>query len=142
MLSIGIESLRGRSSTETYSLAIVSVFVISFLIYEGVRWAARIPGFSGPFGVPIAGNLLQIKGKDAPTQYRLWARKYGPVYQIQLGNIPVLVINTAAAAKAILTQNSHATADRPEFYTFHKVRTTCAYSYGCSQDNGVVDYLQ
>ncbi|KIX06395.1 uncharacterized protein Z518_04371 [Rhinocladiella mackenziei CBS 650.93] len=34
---------------------------------------------------------------------------------------PVLVINTAATAKAILTQNSSATASRPEFYTFHKV---------------------
>ena len=102
----------------------VATFVLSsifLIIYEGLRFVARIPGFSGPYGPPIVGNMWQISGKDAPLQYRDWSRKYGPVYQIQLGNIPVLVINTAAAAKELLTINSHATASRPEFYTFHKV---------------------
>jgi hypothetical protein len=121
MLSIGLETLSGRSATEVYSMAVLILFAILFLIYEGVRWSARIPDFVGPPGVPVYGNLLQSHNKDAPKQYRDWSYKYGSVYQIQLGNIPILVINTAAAAKKILTQNSHATASRPEFYTFHKV---------------------
>jgi 3-hydroxyphenylacetate 6-hydroxylase len=95
--------------------------VIAFIVYEYIRWSARVPGFGGPPGKPIVGNLWQIRQKDAPEQYRQWAKKYGPVYQIQLGNIPVLVVNAAAAAKVIFNQNSHATSSRPEFYTFHKV---------------------
>ncbi|OQU96335.1 hypothetical protein CLAIMM_02433 [Cladophialophora immunda] len=102
-------------------LAPAVLSLIAFVVYELVRWSARVPGFKGPPGAPIVGNLLQIRHKDAPEQYRQWSRKYGPVYQIQLGNIPVLVINSAAAAKAILNQNSHATSSRPEFYTFHKI---------------------
>ncbi|EXJ56355.1 3-hydroxyphenylacetate 6-hydroxylase [Cladophialophora psammophila CBS 110553] len=95
--------------------------LIAFALYEFIRSSARVPGFGGPPGKPIVGNLWQIRQKDAPEQYRQWAKKYGPVYQIQLGNIPVLVVNSAAAAKAIFNQNSHATSSRPEFYTFHKI---------------------
>jgi 3-hydroxyphenylacetate 6-hydroxylase len=105
-------------------VAVVALSVIAFAGYELARMSARVRGFRGPPGKPIVGNLWQIRQKDAPEQYRQWAKKYGPVYQIQLGNIPVLVVNSAAAAKAIFNQNSHATSSRPEFYTFHKVRAT------------------
>ena len=120
MLAFGLETLCVQSIATL--CAIIAFFVISIflILYEGIRWTARIPGFRGPYGPPIVGNMWQIYGKDAPLQYRDWSRKYGPVYQVQLGNNPILVINTAAAAKALLTQNSHATASRPEFYTFHK----------------------
>lgn len=100
---------------------------IAFVVYEFIRWSARVPGFRGPPGRPIVGNLWQIRRKDAPEQYRQWAKRYGAVYQIQLGSIPVLVINSAAAAKAILSQNSHATSSRPEFYTFHKVSSPLSH---------------
>jgi len=117
----------------------VTFFAISLLLYEAVRWTARIPRFGGPPGLPIVGNLWQIRHKDAPEQYRIWSRKYGPVYQIQLGNIPILVVNTAAAAKAIFIQNSQATASRPEFYTFHKVSRCCNQSKNLTHG---VDHLR
>lgn len=110
-------------------LAIFVLSVVGFSTYELVRWSARVPGFRGPPGKPIVGNLWQIRQNDAPEQYRQWAKKYGPVYQIQLGNIPVLVVNSAAAAKAIFNQHSHATSSRPEFYTFHKVREHCTLKF-------------
>lgn len=120
MLTVSFESLQQLSIATLCTIAIFFSISIFLVVYEGLRWAARIPGFRGPHGLPIVGNMWQIYGKDAPLQYREWSRQYGPVYQIQLGNIPILVINTASAAKALLTQNSHATASRPEFYTFHK----------------------
>lgn len=123
MLFSGLETLPFRD------LALMVVFfllIIFIVVYEGIRWAARVPGFKGPYGPPIVGNMWQIYGRDAPLQYHDWSRQYGPVYQIQLGNNPVLVINTAAAAKSLLSRNSHATASRPEFYTFHKVNSIIA----------------
>ncbi|KIW84445.1 hypothetical protein Z517_03695 [Fonsecaea pedrosoi CBS 271.37] len=104
-----------------YPLLLAAASAVALVVYEFVRWSARLPKFGGPPGRPIVGNLWQIRQKDAPEQYRQWAKQYGPVYQIQLGNIPVLVVNSAAAAKAIFNQNSHATSSRPEFYTFHKL---------------------
>lgn len=87
---------------------------------EFVRSAARIPGFDGPRGLPLVGNIWQIR-HNAAEQYRRWSETHGAVYQIQLGNVPVVVVNSAAAARVIFGQNSQALSSRPEFYTFHKV---------------------
>jgi 3-hydroxyphenylacetate 6-hydroxylase len=91
------------------------------IINEFVRRKARIPALQGPPGLPLIGNLHQIR-TNAAEQYRKWAKSYSGVYQIQLGNVPVVVVNTAASAKVIFGQNAQALSSRPEFYTFHKVR--------------------
>lgn len=90
------------------------------IINEFIRASARIPKLKGPRGLPVIGNLAQIR-ENAAEQYRIWSKKYGAVYQIQLGNMPIVVVNSAAAAKVLWSQNSQALSSRPEFYTFHKV---------------------
>ena len=141
MISSCVNFLQGMSGMQMYSLAAVISLGLFFWSYELARWLARVPKFRGPSGYPVVGNMWQIYGKDAPLQYQQWSKTFGPVYQIQLGNIPVLVINTASAAKSILTQNSSATASRPEFYTFHKVWIVRSFCGGdCSNVNS--DHLQ
>ncbi|KAL4930026.1 cytochrome P450 [Aspergillus undulatus] len=109
------------------SLAIIvfTVPILYVIVNEFIRASARIPGFKGPHGLPLIGNLAQIR-KNAAEQYRIWSKTYGPVYQIQLGNIPVMVINSAAAAKTIFGHNAQALSSRPEFYTFHKIVSNTA----------------
>ena len=102
------------------SCAVVGLCVLYVIINEIVRGAARIPKLGGPKGLPLIGNLAQIR-VNAAEQYRTWAKVHSDVYQIMLGNIPVVVVNSAAAAKSIFSTNSQALASRPEFYTFHKV---------------------
>jgi 3-hydroxyphenylacetate 6-hydroxylase len=104
------------------ALAYLLLFNIFLYIFftEVERYNARLAGFKGPTGFPIIGNIWQIR-TNAAEQYRQWARKFGAVYQIQLGNVPVVVVNSAAAARAIFGQNAQALSSRPEFYTFHKV---------------------
>lgn len=104
----------------TLVYSIVGLPIVYLIINEYTRHAARIPGINGPRGLPVIGNLWQIR-KNAAEQYRLWSKKHGEVFQIQLGNIPVIVINTAASAKVLFGQNAQALSSRPEFYTFHKV---------------------
>jgi 3-hydroxyphenylacetate 6-hydroxylase len=101
--------------------------VLYVIANEFIRRAARIPDLKGPTGLPLIGNLWQIR-TNAAEQYRSWARKYGAVYQIQLGNIPIVVVNSAASAKVIFGQNAQALSSRPEFYTFHKVSRPQSYS--------------
>ncbi|KAL1980198.1 hypothetical protein VTN96DRAFT_4464 [Rasamsonia emersonii] len=109
------------------SLAAFTAFItIGYVIInEFIRASARVPGIKGPRGLPLIGNLAQIR-VNAAEQYRQWAKTYGPVYQIQLGNIPVLVVNSAASAKVLFGQNSQALSSRPEFYTFHKILSNTA----------------
>lgn len=95
-------------------------FALYLIINEYYRYKARIPHINGPPGLPLVGNLAIIRS-NAAEQYRKWTKEYGPVYQIMLGNIPVVVVNSAASAKALFVENSQALSSRPEFYTSHKV---------------------
>lgn len=101
---------------------VVTLFIppLYVICNEYVRYRARIPGIKGPAGLPIIGNLWSIR-RNAAEQYRVWSKTYGGIFQVSLGNIPIIVINSAEAAKALFGQNASALSSRPEFYTFHKV---------------------
>ncbi|KAJ0305612.1 hypothetical protein COL516b_005308 [Colletotrichum fioriniae] len=109
--------------------------LVYFIANEVVRSKARLPAWHGPKGLPVIGNLHQLGG-NASQVYKDWAKEFGAVYQVQLGNLPVLVVNTAAAAKVMFGNNSQATASRPELYTFHKiVANTAGTTIGTSPYN-------
>lgn len=101
-------------------LTVVLLPVTYLVVNEIVRRKARISTFDGPPGLPLIGNIADIK-YNAAEKYRQWSKSYGDVYQIQLGNVPVIVVNSAASAKVIFGQFSQALSSRPVFYTFHKV---------------------
>lgn len=70
--------------------------------------------------MPLIGNIGQIR-VNAAKKCRSWAKQWVAVYQIQLGNIPSVVANSAVAARVLLGQNAQALSSKPEFYTFHQV---------------------
>ncbi|ENH72349.1 Isoflavone 2'-hydroxylase [Fusarium oxysporum f. sp. cubense race 1] len=122
------KALSNEAVTRPYQTAVTSVLV-SFLAYiivnEYVARSTRLAAFDGPKRLPIVGNLHQLRS-NAAEKYREWAKTYGPVYQIQLGNILILLVNSASAARTVFGTNSSATASRPEFYTFHKLVSNTA----------------
>ncbi|KAM0084069.1 hypothetical protein ACKRZS_003711 [Fusarium odoratissimum] len=126
------KALSNEAVTRPYQTAVTSVLV-SFLAYivvnEYVARSARLAAFDGPKRLPIVGNLHQLRS-NAAEKYREWAKTYGPVYQIQLDNIPILLVNSAAATRTVFGTNSSATASRPEFYTFHKALFRHALLHG------------
>ncbi|CAK9178595.1 unnamed protein product [Ilex paraguariensis] len=50
-------------------------------------------------GVPIIGNLLQLKEKKPHNTFTKWAQTYGPVYSIKTGANKMVVLNTGDVAK-------------------------------------------
>ncbi|PGH17634.1 hypothetical protein AJ79_00996 [Helicocarpus griseus UAMH5409] len=120
-----IDAILALPPSTAFAIAVISIPVTYVIANEFVRSAARVPGFKGPRGLPLIGNLGAIR-VNAAEKYRQWAKQYGSVYQIQLGNIPILVVNSAAAAKVLFGQNAQALSSRPEFYTFHKVVSNTA----------------
>jgi 3-hydroxyphenylacetate 6-hydroxylase len=111
-------------------LAIVGslvAFVFWVIGNEVARSQARIPGLKGPRGWPIIGNYLDIRS-NAAVQYETWGKQYGDVYQVQLGNTTVVIVNSPTAAKTLFMSNSQALSSRPVMYTFHKVFMQRLYS--------------
>lgn len=95
--------------------------VVALLVHSEIaRLRGRVAGIDGPRGLPIFGNIPQLR-RNASEQYRIWAEKYGAVYQVMLGSVAVVVVNSAEAAQRVFVRNSAATISRPMFYTFHKV---------------------
>jgi 3-hydroxyphenylacetate 6-hydroxylase len=103
-------------------LVLVLTIPISYVVAnEFTRYSRRVKGFPGPTNWPLVGNIPDIK-YNAAEKYREWSKQFGAVYQIQLGNEPVIVVNSAEAARKIFGGNSQALSSRPVFWTFHKVR--------------------
>jgi len=76
---------------------------------------------------------VQIRNKPASEQYRVWAQKYGPVFQIYFGNTPVVVINSTVAAKEVFLSQVSATNSRPDLAFFHQqAASSAALSIGMS----------
>lgn len=96
------------------------LLLVYILVNEVARYRARVPGMRGPPGFPLIGNLASIRTNAAAT-YKDWARTYGDVYQVQMGNVPIVVVNSARAARALWVGQSQALSSRPVTYTFHKV---------------------
>ncbi|CAI6342099.1 unnamed protein product [Periconia digitata] len=128
MIATVLPILSQQSSEHTFRsicILILSPVMAYLLTNEYIRWAARIKGFPGPINWPFVGNIPSIK-YNAAEKYRQWSKTYGEVYQIQLGNVPVLVVNSAESAKEIFGRNSQALSSRPVFWTFHKVLSNTA----------------
>ncbi|KAI1461872.1 cytochrome P450 [Annulohypoxylon moriforme] len=108
------------------SLAKLLFFIptISLVIYialnEVVRLRARIPNLPGPWGYPLFGSILSLRGTATSDEYRIWAERYGDVFQVQLGNATAIIVNSTAAARALFITQREATNSRPVFYVLHK----------------------
>ncbi|CAG9990955.1 unnamed protein product, partial [Clonostachys byssicola] len=105
------------------ALLLLLIPIFSLLIYilvnEFVRYSTRIPNLPGPRGYPLLGSLPSLRGKIPAEEYRQWAKRYGDVFQLQLGNTTTVVVNSAAAARDFFISQRNATNGRPRFYVLH-----------------------
>ncbi|KAK7751669.1 hypothetical protein SLS62_006330 [Diatrype stigma] len=90
-----------------------------------VRSRKRIAGLNSPKGFPVVGNLFQVLDHSA-QKYQHWAKSLGDVYQVQLANTPIIIINSAAAAKKFFISNSQTFSSRPITYTFGRIASSSA----------------
>lgn len=80
----------------------------------------KIPGIPQIPGVPIFGNLFQL-GTDHARVAQKWSEKYGPVFQVRLGNRRIIFANTFDSVKNLWITNQSALISRPKLHTFHTV---------------------
>jgi cytochrome P450 len=74
----------------------------------------RTPGrplttLPGPRGLPLVGNLFQLKVTQLHTILERWADIYGPLYRFWLGRKPMVAIAAPDLIQAVLRH-------RPETY--------------------------
>lgn len=69
--------------------------------------ARHADSLSGPRGWPLVGNLLQLQTSRMHQQLEAWCDTFGPIYKLQLGSRPVVVVADHEAVAALLR-------DRPD----------------------------
>ncbi|KAK4113048.1 putative cytochrome P450 phenylacetate 2-hydroxylase [Canariomyces notabilis] len=106
------------------TIAIATVVVVYFLVrYFNRTDVPKIKGLPEIPGVPIFGNLLQLGNKHA-TVAAQWAKKYGPVFQVRMGNRRVVFANSFDSVRQLWIKDPSALISRPTFHTFHSVVST------------------
>jgi cytochrome P450 len=70
----------------------------------GNRRGAELPG---PPGLPVLGNLHQMRGREFHDLLESWAERYGPVFAFRVGSRRVVAVSDPEIAGEILR-------DRPE----------------------------
>ncbi|KAI2623627.1 cytochrome P450 [Hypomontagnella submonticulosa] len=126
VLPVSLDDLRAFNVSTLSFLLKLLFFVPTFslILYvalnEIVRLRSRIPKLPGPLGYPVLGSLPSLRGTATSDEYRIWAERYGDVFQVQLGNVTAVVVNSTAAARALFIGQREATNSRPVFYVLHK----------------------
>ncbi|KAJ6787993.1 hypothetical protein PWT90_01105 [Aphanocladium album] len=99
-----------------YKLAVLTFCILVFIWLlwptDGrIRHCLNLPG---PRGIPLFGNLFEIRKGHAKT-FKAWAERYGSVFRVVLGNKEVVVLNSReAVAKTLVKQGANYQA-RPEW---------------------------
>lgn len=96
-------------------------FVLIAIIYAAIQIHDRtdipkIKGIPEIPGVPILGNLAQLGNNHAKTAQE-WAKKYGPVFQVRMGNRRIIFANTFDSVRNLWITNQSALISRPTLHT-------------------------
>ena len=106
-------ALYGSEYTVPFGLSVLVISLLYYLSQLGRRPSNYPPG---PPTLPIIGNLHQIPSDRRHIQFEKWAREFGPVYSLMLGNKVMVVLNTDTAIKELVDKRGAIYSSRPEMY--------------------------
>jgi len=105
------------STTLAFAILAIGFVLIRYLNRTDIRKIKNLPEVPG---IPIFGNLLQLGDQHARVAGS-WVKRYGPVFQVRLGNRRVVFANTFDSVKHLWITNQSSLISRPTLYTFHSV---------------------
>ncbi|KAF1876589.1 hypothetical protein Lal_00021147 [Lupinus albus] len=97
-------------------LLCLTLLLLVLFFFHKHRSNKNPPPPPGPRGLPIIGNLLQLN--DSSTFHlQLWklSKIYGPLFSLQLGLRPCVVVSSPKLAKEILKNHDLVFSGRPSF---------------------------
>ncbi|KAF2486796.1 putative P450 monooxygenase [Neohortaea acidophila] len=115
----------------------IAPFFVVALIYTIIKIMDRtdvpkIKNLPEVPGWPIFGNLAQLGDNHAKVAQE-WSDKYGPVFQVRMGNRRIVFANTFDSVRNLWITNQSALISRPMLHTFHTVVSSSeGYTIGTS----------
>lgn len=85
----------------------ITLFFIRQYVKDQHKKSSSFPLPPEVRGLPVIGNLLQLKEKKPHKTFTKWAEEYGPIYSIRTGSNTMVVLNSNDVAKeAMVTKYS------------------------------------
>ncbi|EKM56476.1 uncharacterized protein PHACADRAFT_141167 [Phanerochaete carnosa HHB-10118-sp] len=91
-------------------LALIGGFLLRAFI---ARSRQRAPYPPGPKGLPVIGNVTEMPTSHEWFKFAEWAERYGNIIYLNLLGQPMIVLNSAEHAVALLDKRSNIYSDRP-----------------------------
>ncbi|KAI5623756.1 cytochrome P450 1A1 [Silurus asotus] len=108
----------GPISVSESLVAIITICTVYLLLWvsrtkipEGLR---PLPG---PKPLPLIGNVLEL-GSNPHLSLTTMSKRYGPVFQVQIGTRPVAVLGGIEVVRQALIKQGEEFAGRPDLYSF------------------------
>ncbi|KAF4351318.1 cytochrome P450 736A117-like [Cannabis sativa] len=108
------------TSNNLSSFTILLATLLFFVLLYKSWFSIKTNSPPSPPKLPIIGNLHQL-GLYPHRTLQAWSRRYGPVMQLRLGSVPVLVISSATAAREIMKTHDLAFSNRPKSCALEKL---------------------
>ncbi|KAK3672591.1 hypothetical protein LTR78_007642 [Recurvomyces mirabilis] len=115
--SQGILSILTQPAILPFFLLALGYTILKLLDKTDVPKIKDLPSIPG---LPILGNLHQLGDNHAKVAQK-WSEKYGPVFQVKMGNRRIVFANTFDSVKNLWITNQSALISRPMLHTFHTV---------------------
>ncbi|XP_057765428.1 salviol synthase-like [Salvia miltiorrhiza] len=107
-------------------LCISFLFFTLILLKFGSKQKSNAKFPPGPWKLPLIGNIHNLVGDVPHRALHQLAQKFGPMMGLQLGELSVVVISSADAAKQIMKTHDINFASRPPIIAAEII------SYGCT----------
>ena len=106
-------------SPQVLPLFLVAIIFVAIKITDRtdvpkIKNMPEIPGW------PLFGNLIQL-GENHAKVAQEWSKKYGPVFQVRMGNRRIVFANTFDSVRNLWITNQSALISRPTLHKFHTV---------------------
>nr|BAL05104.1 cytochrome P450 [Phanerodontia chrysosporium] len=100
----------------------ISILLVAALVLHYFLRKKRYRLPPGPKGLPILGNALDLPAKHEWLAYAKWGQECGSdIIYLNLAGTPVVVLNSAKAAKDLLEKRSSIYSDRPVTVMAHEL---------------------
>ncbi|KAL0325656.1 UNVERIFIED_CONTAM: Ent-kaurene oxidase, chloroplastic [Sesamum radiatum] len=83
----------------------ITLFFIRKYVEDQKKKSSGFPPPPEVPGLPVIGNLLQLKEKKPHKTFTKWAAEYGPIYSIKTGSNTMVVLNSNNVAKEAIGED-------------------------------------